>query len=145
MSGLSPTVIWAILGMALLAVEIFTQSFVLAFFGAAALLVALVKATTGLESLVTETFMFAGTGFACILLFRSKLVKALGKKGDFAADKSQIIVLTADVPPHSMAKIEYQGTAWDAYNDTDRTLRSGDKVVVVNTEGIKLIIRPYSH
>ena len=143
MTGLTPTLIWAIFGMLLLMVEIFTLSFVFVFFGVAALVMAGIKAATGFDHFVTEILVFAAMGGACLFFFRERVVKAFGKKGDFANDTHKVIVLTADVPARSQAKVEYQGVAWDAYNDTDRSLVKGDKAIVTGTEGIKLIVKPH--
>lgn len=142
MLGLSPTLCWAILGMALLILEIFTLSFVMSFFGVAALVVALLKAALGFDNLALEILVFAGLGFSCLFFFRKKLLKLMNRGPEVALDKAKVFVLTADIPPESTAKVEYQGVAWDAYNPSTAPLSKGDKVVVVDTEGIKLVVRP---
>lgn len=142
MSGLTPTMVWAMIGMTLLVIEIFTLSFGVVFFGVAALVVALLKAATGLDHWGTEILVFAGLGFSGLLLFRRKIMTALGKQAEFTPDRHKIIELTADIPPRSSAKVEYQGVAWDAYNDSTTPLKRGDKAQVLDTEGIKLIVRP---
>lgn len=142
MDLISPTV-WAALGFLLLIVEIFTLSFVVVFFGVAALVVALTKYTTGLNDLTTELLIFAGVGGACLFFFRNKLRKTFNKGGGISSDTSNIIELTAALAPHKTGKIEYQGTVWDAYNDSEMPLSVGDKAVIVRTEGIKLIVRPF--
>lgn len=135
--------LWAILGMVLLIIEIFTLSFVVSFFGVAALIVALLK-VLGLSNLAVEILIFSGVGFSCIFFFRRKLQRVMNRGPEVALDKAKVFILTADVPPHATAKVEYQGVAWDAYNDSDARLLKGDKVVVTDTEGIKLIVRPFS-
>lgn len=142
MFGLSPTLVWAILGFALLIVEIFTQSFVVVFFGVAALAVAALKAATGYANLPYEILAFAAIGTSCIFLFRQKLLKAFFSRGGIAIDRMKVIELSADVPARGTAKVEYQGTIWDAHNESDVALRRGEQAMVVDTDGIKLVVRP---
>lgn len=140
---ITPSTVWAALGFLLLIFEIFTLSFVVVFFGVAALVVALIKYTTGLDNITAELLIFAGVGGSCLFFFRNKLRKTFNKRGGIANDASTVIELTAAVPPQKTGKIEYQGTVWDAFNESDRPLAVGDKAVIVRTEGIKLIVRPW--
>jgi len=139
---MSPAMIWAAVGLVLLIIEIFTLSFGVLFFGISALVVAGIKATTGMENLATELLLFAIIGGACVLIFRKKLLQAFGKGARVNTDTATIIVLSAPIPPKDLAKVEYQGTIWDAYNESDSHLKAGDKAVITNTDGIKLIVKP---
>ena len=139
---MSPTIIWAIFGFCLLIVEIFTLSFVCLFFGLAAIAVACLRATLGFPNLSVEIITFAVLGGACLLAFRDKLLKNFGKSPGLTTDAHQTITLTADIAPHKAARVEYQGTNWDAHNDSDTPLRCGDTAVIAKTKGIKLILRP---
>lgn len=142
MTDLSPTVLWAIAGLLLLIVEIFTLSFVVVFFGVAALIVALLK-LFGLSNFTAELLIFGALGAACLFFFRQKLLKNFGRGAHgHSIDHHQQITVTAGIAPHGQAKVEYQGTLWDALNDSDRPIQRGDKVRVVKTEGIKLVVRP---
>ncbi len=145
MSLLTPAVLWAIFGFLLLIVELLTMGFVLVFFGVAALLVALLKGVFGLDHLVVELLLFAAFGAVGLALLRQKLMSVM-KRGSGAPslDRKQVIKLTADVAAGGTAKVEYQGTPWDALNESAVDLRAGDKAVIVATKGIQLILRPES-
>jgi membrane protein implicated in regulation of membrane protease activity len=140
---LSPAMIWIAVGLVLLIIEVFTLSFVVLFFGIAALAVALFKFTTNTNNLALELVIFAVLGVSCLLGFRNKLRQTFNKGARVNTDASTIIDLSESVAPHKNAKIEYQGTLWDAYNDSDLHLKAGEKAIIVRTDGIKLIIKPY--
>lgn len=140
---LSGDVVWGVVGLLLLIAEIFSGAFVLCFFGAAALIIAGAKALTGTENLAVEVAAFALLGIASLFLFREKLLRNFGRRSaGVALDSQKVVELTAALPARSAGKVEYQGTLWDAYNDSDMNLRAGDKAVVVGTQGIKLILKP---
>jgi membrane protein implicated in regulation of membrane protease activity len=141
-SGLAPWIIWAAFGLLLLIVEMFTLSFVMVFFGFAALLVAVLKGTLGLDNLALELVIFAVAGLACLLGLRGKLRESFGKRGGIEIDQAKEIELSAPLAPRGSGKIEYQGAPWDAVNESDAQLAKGAKVVVVRTEGIKIVVRP---
>ncbi len=140
---LSPAMIWAIVGLVLLIVEVFTLSFVVLFFGISALIVAGLKFTTSTNNLALELTIFAVLGCACLLGFRKKLRQTFNTGAKVNTDASTVIDLSVSLSPHGNAKIEYQGTIWDAYNDSDIHLKKGDKVIIIRTDGIKLIVKPY--
>ncbi len=140
---LSPAMIWVAVGLLLLIVEVFTLSFVVLFFGLSALVVAGIKFVTGSDNLAVELVIFAVVGAACLLGFRKKLRQTFNKGARVNTDASTVIDLSVGVSPHGKAKIEYQGTIWDAHNDSDYQLKVGDKAIIVRTDGIKLIIKPY--
>lgn len=131
------------LGFILLIFEMFTLSFVVVFFGIAALCVALLKYTTGLSNVTVELLIFAAIGGACLLFFRKKLRKTFLKRGGIKTDEATVFELSQPIAAHKTGKIEYQGSIWDAYNDSDADLPSGVKVIIVRTEGIRLVIRPF--
>jgi membrane protein implicated in regulation of membrane protease activity len=140
---LSPAMIWAAIGLMLLIIEVFTLSFVVLFFGLSALVVAGLKLATGTHNLAIEIVVFAVLGVACLLGFRKKLRQTFNKSARVNTDASTIIDLSVAIAPHCKAKIEYQGTIWDAHNESDIQLKAGDKAIITRTDGIKLIVRPY--
>lgn len=140
---LSAAAIWAILGLVLLIAEIFSGSFFLCFFGLAALIVASIKQATGLDQMALEIIAFATIGMSGLLFFRKKLLRNFGHSTpNITIDTQSIVSLSNDLPAHGSGKIEYQGTLWDAFNDSDQDLHRGDRASVIATRGIQLIIRP---
>lgn len=140
---ISPATLWAAFGLILLITEVFTLSFVVIFFGIGALVVAALKFSTGLSNLTVELLIFAVSGGACLFVFRNKLRRAFNKGSKVSGDATTIIKLSSAITPHQSGKIEYQGTIWDAYNDSEENMSVGQKVIVDRTEGIKLIVKPY--
>ena len=139
----SAAVIWAIVGLALLIAEIFSGSFFLCFFGIAALIVAGLKQVTGFDQMSIEIIVFAVIGMSGLFTFRKKLLRNFGhSSGTVTIDTQSIITLSSDLPAQSSGKIEYQGTLWDAFNDSNQDLRSGDRASIIATRGIQLIVRP---
>lgn len=140
---LTAAALWACFGLLLLIAEIFSGSFVLCFFGLAALLVAGIKKVTGLDQLALEMVAFALFGMSGLFAFRKKLLRNFGHStASIALDNQSIITINTKIPANSTAKIEYQGSLWDAYNESSQDLRQGDRARVIATQGIKLIIRP---
>lgn len=141
--NISPTTVWAALGLILLIMEVFTLSFVVVFFGIGALFVAAIKFSTGLSNLSVELLIFAATGGSCLVVFRSKLRRAFNKGSKVSGDATTVIELSCAIAPRKTGKIEYQGTVWDAYNDSAEPMSIGQKVIIDRTEGIKLVVKPY--
>ena len=136
---MSTTIVWAILGILLVIAEVFTSTFVLLFFGIAALIVAGVR-ELGLDNVPVEVALFGALGLAMTLLLRKRIRMSLEKGGGYRADDR--IVVDGDIPPKSSASISYQGSVWTALNESDIPLKRGDRAVVVRTEGVRLVIRP---
>lgn len=136
--------VWAIFGVALICAEVVTTSFVLIFFGFAALIVAGLK-FAGLDNLPLELTIFAVLGMLDIFLFRKKVMANFAVRHDLKTDASKHITLSHDVPPGGEAPVNYQGAVWTAVNETAQPLKKGEKVMIARTEGIKLIVAPTNH
>lgn len=133
------TTTWAIIGLALLILEIFTMSFFIAFFGVSALIVALIK-LFGLAHFPTELIIFTILGMAGVLIFRNKILSSLTPNKIHRNDEAQKILLSETIPSKGTAKIDYQGSKWTAFNDSPFDLKAGEMAVIKKTEGIKLIL-----
>lgn len=137
----SPAIFWVVLGLVLVIAEMFSLSLVLLFFGVAALIVAVAK-YLGLNNLPLEITLFAVLGIAGMFLFRKMLLKTLKTQREIGIDLNTPIVLSADLPAHGSAKVEYQGVLWTAINKTGAPLPKGSKAFVLNTDGVKIVIGP---
>jgi membrane protein implicated in regulation of membrane protease activity len=140
---MSPTLIWAIVGVALLIAEMFTGTFVLLFLGIAAIVVAGLR-LIGLDHLSMEILIFAVVSLLQVFFFRKKIKYAMSKTQTFSIDQEGKLILSVDVPAHSEVQITYQGSVWTAVNDTDQNMQRGERAKIMRTEGIKLIIAPLS-
>ncbi|MBF0104335.1 MAG: hypothetical protein HQM16_03300 [Deltaproteobacteria bacterium] len=141
MPEISPTIIWACVGIALIVIEVFTTTFFLLFFGVAALIVSVIK-VFGLADLPTELIIFAIAGLAGTLIFRKKIVRSLASKTELEIDKDQVITVTADIPAGETGSVMYRGSPWKAFNDSPVDLKKGDDAVIKKVEGIRLILVP---
>lgn len=128
---------WATLGVLLLAAEIILGNFIVTFFGLSALIVALIS-FLGLTSLPVQLILFSVLGVVGAVFLKKKLLHL--SKEVFKNDINQILILEEDVKGHSEFKVHYQGTIWTAVNHSDRDLVKGEKVQIVKTQGIKLIV-----
>jgi len=75
--NISPTVLWFCIAMACFALEIFTPTFVLMFFGAGAL--AASAFSFFIHDLQTELLIFSIVSVASLFLFRKKLLSVWGR------------------------------------------------------------------
>jgi len=142
LTTLQPYLLWLILGVVLIIVELVSQSFTILFFGIAALLVGLLKMVSGFQNLTAELITFAILGLAGIILLRKKMVGVFSGGTNMKSDENKTLILSTDIPANSETTINYQGTSWTAVNSTSEKLNSGTKVIIVRTEGIKLIVEP---
>ncbi len=139
--NLTDPTFWVILGLVLITVELVTSSFILLFFGFSALLVAAAQGL-GFRNIAGDLVLFALSGLAGVFFFRPKLKSAFRVKDNLSIDENTTLILNKDVEARGRSDIEYQGTTWTAVNDSDVNLKKGEKVVILKTDGVKLIIAP---
>lgn len=140
MTDISPTIIWACIGVALIILEVFTTTFFLLFFGIAGLFVAVAR-LIGLDSTPAEIILFAVAGIAGTLIFRNKFIKSFQSTAEVKIDKEKIIKITEDIPAKTTGSIIYRGVPWKAINDSEYDLNTGDSAVIDKIDGIKLILK----
>ncbi|MBX7148962.1 NfeD family protein [bacterium] len=136
---ISPTALWAITGIILIIIEVFTGTFAVLFFGLAALLVAALK-FFGLNNITLELIIFGLSGLSGLLLFRKKFAANFGASKNFSADAGHHVVLNENIVPGNVGTVDYQGTKWTVVNADTRALNAGEKVVISKTEGTKLFV-----
>lgn len=135
----NPAIVWAIIGLILIVVEVFTATFFLVFFGVAAFVVAGLT-FTGLTNTAWQIIVFALLAILGAALLRGKLVSSLQGKHGLPGDEMQTIVLSGDVPAGGSAQIMYQGTTWMAVNETPVDFKRDDKVLIQRIDGVKIIL-----
>lgn len=135
----NPAIIWAIVGLALIAVEVFTATFFLVFFGVSAFIVAGLS-LVGLVHPAWQIILFALIAIAGVVLLRKRLVSSLTAKKGLPGDEMQSIVLTDDVPAGGSAYIMYQGTTWTAVNGTGADFKKGENALIARMDGVKIIL-----
>ena len=130
---------WAILGLLLICLEIFSGTFFLLFLGIGALLTAFAKWLNVVDSLAIETALFAFLSLLNIALFRKKIKVSMTTNPTFA--KEQSIRLEEDLAPQEKKSISYQGSLWQALNTTSETMPKGAEVLIEKIEGVTLHLR----
>jgi membrane protein implicated in regulation of membrane protease activity len=138
---INPAQAWLILGVILVITEMLTTTFILLFFGIAALAVAALT-FFGVESLILQILVFSVVGVGGLLLFRNKIKTTFLSRSDVIFDGLQntVIHLQRDIPPHTPVSIMHQGTTWTAINETDTAMKPGDRARILRVDGVKLIL-----
>ena len=133
---------WAAVGAVLLAGELITTSFVLVFFAVAAFITAILVWVEPLPTNV-QIIVFAAIGLASLGVGRRWVLARWAAKAApaFAVDPNSEFTVDRDLAPGAEGAVTYQGAPWTAVNDGQELIRSGEKVRVVKTSGIKLVIR----
>ena len=133
------SVLWAVFGLALIVIELTTNTFFVLFFGISALIVALLNFVF-LDHLATEMTIFSILGISSIFLFKNKVMSAF-QTNDSHQAKKEFFRLDKDLLGKSEIKAEYQGADWTVINETDVDLKQGETVEVVRIDGIKLYVK----
>jgi inner membrane protein len=136
---------WALVGLALLGVEVFTPGgFFVLFFGVGALLVALLAGLGVAGPPWGQWLIFSAVSVVSLLLFRSPLLKRFGHgEPGRVLDTLEDEVATPleDLAPGGVGKAELRGTSWTARNADERPLARGQRCRVSRVEGLTLHLR----
>ncbi|HPT25991.1 MAG TPA: NfeD family protein [Bryobacteraceae bacterium] len=140
-----PWWMWVVLGMVLLLGEVLTPGgFFIIFFGAAALVVGLLKAL-GLEmALSYELMLFAILSIMGLVFFRKPLQQKFRQlTPDILPDelKGESGTALEEIAAGAAGKVELRGTAWSAVNAGVSTLPKGCACLVEKVDGLTLTVR----
>ncbi|WP_179953321.1 NfeD family protein [Desulfobotulus mexicanus] len=143
-----PWHLWVVLGIILVAGEMFTPAFFLACFGVGAFSAALLSLMGA--GLISQIFIFSAISFFCSFAVRPLLLR-------FAAGKSKIIktgvhaltgqtaeVLEAFGGPGSHGKVKIGGEVWRARAGEGQLFQVGDLVSIESVSGVTLQVRPFN-
>ncbi|HYC56127.1 MAG TPA: NfeD family protein [Candidatus Binatia bacterium] len=137
--------IWAILGLSLAALELATPGgFYLLFFGVGALLVSLLTWAGLVEATLPQLLWFSTLSVLATVLFRKRLVDGLGTREPEASDSmvGEVATTLDELAPDGFGKVELRGSAWSARNVGASALPRGQRCVVLQVEGLLLLVRP---
>ena len=132
--------IWALLGLALLAVELVTPGgFFAIFFGLAALIVGGLVGLGFVPNPAIEWLLFSVLSVVGVALFRKPVMRALKldqtkKVVDSIAGEEAVVV--EDVPPGGIGKAELRGAVWTARTEGAAALLKGGRYRVDRIEGL---------
>ena len=146
---MTPSLAWLLLGLLLLAVELFTPGgFYLLFFGVGALLVG------GLSAALPNTFappfplqvaIFLLISIAGLVLFRNALVVKFGRRSFASSEVDNLSdtvgIALEDLMPGGAGKVELRGAAWSARNTGSVPLSRGQRCSVERVDGLTLWVR----
>lgn len=140
-----PWWMWVVLGMVLLLGEVLTPGgFFIIFFGAAAVVVGLLKAL-GLEmALSYELMLYAVLSVMGLLFFRKPLQQRFKQlTPDIAVDEmaGEVAKAVDEIAAGATGKVEMRGTTWNAVNSGESALAKGEECVVEKVSGLTLTVR----
>jgi membrane protein implicated in regulation of membrane protease activity len=140
---------WMLLGLLLLAGELFTPGgFWLMFFGLAALVVGLLDLVGIVLPLWAQWLLFAGLSIGAALVFRKPLLRRLEAKTPKSRTddlSGEIATPSATIAPGAVGKAELRGTVWNVRNGAARPIEAGERCRVVRVDGLQLILEPETH
>ncbi|HEX5005017.1 MAG TPA: NfeD family protein [Gemmatimonadales bacterium] len=137
---------WFVLGLLLVLIELAAAGgFYVIFFGCAALLVGMLAGLGVAGPVGAQLLLFSGLSVASLLLFRNRLVKRF--QGDPQSPQvdqlvGEAAVVTHDLPPGGVGKVELRGTSWSARARSATPLVRGTRCRVTRVEGLTLIVEP---
>ena len=143
-----PSLYWLLMGLFLLAVELFTPGgFYLLFFGVGALVVGAISAILpeAFMPLPLQVIIFLVLSIAGLIFFRGALVARFGRRafGQSEVDNlsDTVGVALQDLSPGGIGKVELRGSAWSARNTGSVPLARGQRCTVERVDGLTLWVR----
>ena len=137
--------LWVLMGLALLAAELFTPGgFYVLFFGVGAVVVGVLVGVGLVGPPWTEWLIFSVVSIVSLLLFRRPVLAwfRLGDR-DHEIDRleGELVVPAEDLAPGAVGKAELRGAVWTARNADERSLARGQRCRVAKVDGLTLWIR----
>ena len=138
------SVLWFILGFVFFLLEFVVPGFILFFFGIAAWLVAFLTLFTAID-FNTQLIIFLISSVLTVVLFRKLLKDKLGmyREGPKVLEDEyvgKIALAETSITPNENGRVEFKGTSWDA--KSDEYILAGQKVQIIETKSILLIVKP---
>lgn len=139
----SPELIWAILGIVLLALELVTFTFILSFFGIGAILTAVTTWTGLTAGISSQLAVFSVTSLLAVFLFRKTAKKMFAGTNDRVPDYvGEKVNVVKPIPAEGEGVIAYRGSEWIAFSDHTELISEGSKVEIIAIEGIRVKVKP---
>ena len=140
------SVLWFIVGFAFFLLEFTVPGFILFFFGIAAWLVAIFTLFMPI-SFDTQLSIFLVSAIVTVILFRKILKNKIGmyREGPTVLEDEyigKIALAETAITPNENGKVEFKGASWDAKSDD--YILAGQKVQIIETRSILLIVKPIS-
>jgi membrane protein implicated in regulation of membrane protease activity len=137
---------WLVLGLVLALAEMATTGgFYLVFFGVGALLVGVLAAFDAAGPIWTQMFLFSALSIASLLLFRTRLLRAMQREPQSPPIDTLVGEIGSAVEaltPGAVGRVELRGTIWSARNAATVALAPGARCRVVWVDGLLLHVEP---
>lgn len=136
---------WLLLGLGLLAAEMATPGgFYILFFGLAALIVGALAGLDLLNTAWLQWVLFSILSIISLFLFRNSLLVWMKAREPIGEDVDSMVgemaVLTEELLPGNLGKVELRGTTWNARNTGQTVLTKGHRARVERVDGLTLWI-----
>lgn len=137
---------WLVFGLFLALLELVSAGgFYIIFFGLAAILVGVLASLGIAGGVSTQLLLFSVISVASLLLFRNRLVERFQVSpqappiDDLVGEAA---VVTEEVAPGGVGKVELRGTTWSARTGGVATLPRGARCRVARVDGLLLYVEP---
>ncbi len=127
----------------MLVAELVSVALVFVFFAAGALITALLASVGVLPDLNTQLFAFSLISVLALVFLRKQAKNLLSRRknqveyNEYAGETAMVV---KDIPASGEGKIYYRGAEWIALSATHSLIEAGSKVIIRETDGIKLIV-----
>ena len=137
--------IWIVVGLVLLAFEVFVPGGIIVFFfGAAALVVGILVGLGIASPLWVQLALFSALSVVSLLTLRGAILRRINAAGqDLEVDTliGKTVIATVEIAPGAEGKSELRGTSWSAENIGDEPIAEGSKATVERVDGLRLFVR----
>ncbi|MEA1912089.1 MAG: NfeD family protein [Spirochaetota bacterium] len=141
---LSPSFLWSLLGLLLIAAEMVIPGFVIFFFGSGAIITGFLSVLIpGLSSnFVLQGLIWILSSVFSFVFFRKKFAKIfrgtiLNK--EINSDLGHTVKVIESITPEKPGRVRYQGTSWKAISYTE-SFKPGEMVDIVKEENLTFIV-----
>ena len=134
--------IWIAIGILCLIIEIFTPGFLFMSFGIGAILTGLTA--TFISNITVQIVIFTIITFILFINLRKlskKLIPESSEKTNVSALIDKIGVVTKFIPEFGRGYVKVDGEEWSAISKNKEKIEETQKVVVIDIEGNKLIVK----
>ena len=147
-SMLNMTWFWVVLGIFLVFVELVTPGFILIFFGASALVTALINWIFPEIPIFLSILLCAVLGAGGVFLSRWFFPDFFASKNNTDSSEKFIetddvvgakAIVTETIPDGRPGKVEFRGSLWNA--EAEREIPAGEQVIIVKRKNLTLYVK----
>jgi membrane protein implicated in regulation of membrane protease activity len=144
---LKPQLIWFVVGFILLLFEFVNPGLVIGFFGVGAWIVAFLCLFLPIP-VNLQLVIFIVSSIVLLVVFRKKFKTLFQDRVDETESSEAAFedfigkraVVTQDITPKNVGKVEFRGTHWEA--KADETIPEGASVEIIGKDNITLKVKP---